>query len=132
METVSQLFANEPVLGFDIEWMAQASAKDGIRRNVSLIQIASETRIALFHIAVFAGTNVPADFVAPTFKKLMESKSITKAGVAIKGDSTLTPESPWHQLSGLVRAQSSLQAPQVLHRTGSQDEQSRRQSGAAG
>ena len=88
METVSRLFTNEKVLGFDIEWMAQARAKEGLRRNVSLIQIASEERVALFHLARFPTANVAEDFVAPTFKIIMESSDITKVGVAIKGDST--------------------------------------------
>ena len=88
METVSQLFADEEVLGFDIEWIAQAKAKDDVRRNVSLIQLASEERIALFHIARFPGANSPENFVAPTFRRIMESPNISKVGVAIKGDST--------------------------------------------
>ena len=68
--------------------MAQARAKDGIRRNVALIQIASEERIGLFHLARFPGAAAADDFVAPTFKKIMESADVTKVGVAIKGDST--------------------------------------------
>ena len=88
METVSKLFADEEILGFDIEWIAQAKTKDEIRRNVSLIQVASEDRIALFHIARFPGANVPDSFVTPAFKNIMESPTITKVGVAIKGDST--------------------------------------------
>ena len=88
MESVSQMFVGEKILGFDIEWMAQAKAIDEVKRNVSLIQIASEERIALFHIARFPRASVAADYVAPTFRKIMESSSITKVGVAIKGDST--------------------------------------------
>lgn len=87
-EIVAQHFLHEEVIGFDIEWMAQAKSTDGIRRNVALIQVASEERIALFHIARYPQANIKEDYVAPTFKKIMESPSITKVGVAIKGDCT--------------------------------------------
>lgn len=88
MEAVSQLFARDNILGFDIEWMASAKSQDGIRRNVALIQLASEERIGLFHLARFPACAVAEDYVAPTFKAIMESANITKVGVAIKGDST--------------------------------------------
>ena len=84
-ERVAQLFLDEEVLGFDIEWKASSSAADGISKNVSLIQLASERRVALFHIARFHGTSVN-DYVAPTFREIMESPTITKVGVAVKGD----------------------------------------------
>jgi hypothetical protein len=38
----------------------------------------------LFHIALFPKD----DFVAPTFKKIMEDENVTKVGVSIKGDCT--------------------------------------------
>ena len=88
MEAVSQLLARDKVLGFDIEWMASAKSQDGIIRNVALIQLASEERIGLFHLARFPNCAVAEDFVAPTFKAIMESADVTKVGVAIKGDST--------------------------------------------
>ena len=88
MEAVSQLLAKDKVLGFDIEWMASAKSQDGVRRNVALIQLASEERIGLFHLARFPNCPVTEDFVAPTFKAIMESADITKVGVNIKGDST--------------------------------------------
>ncbi|KAL9126932.1 MAG: hypothetical protein Q9217_004090 [Psora testacea] len=88
METVSQMFASEGIIGFDLEWMAQAKVTDGVKRNVSLIQIACEERIALFHIARFPRASVADDYVAPTFRNIMESPNVTKVGVAIKGDST--------------------------------------------
>ena len=87
METVSQLFKNEQIIGLDLEWKAGVTAQEGIKRNVSLIQMANEERIALFHIARFAGQE-SADLVSPTFKEIMESPDILKAGVAIKGDCT--------------------------------------------
>ncbi|KAL8857088.1 MAG: hypothetical protein Q9178_006380 [Gyalolechia marmorata] len=87
-ERISRLFVNEKVIGFDIEWKPSATFKDGIRKNVALIQLASEERIALFHVARFSKGDTIESLVAPTFKAIMESSSITKVGVSVKGDST--------------------------------------------
>ena len=87
-ERVAQMFKDENVIGFDIEWKANAQAKDGVKKNVSLIQIASEERVALFHVARFWEHESLDSLVAPTFKAIMESPHITKVGVAIKGDCT--------------------------------------------
>ncbi|KAL8890249.1 MAG: hypothetical protein Q9215_002588 [Flavoplaca cf. flavocitrina] len=87
-ERIARLFLKESVIGFDIEWKPSATIKDGIRKNVALIQLASEERIALFHIARFSKGDEIASLVAPTFKAIMESSSITKVGVSIKGDCT--------------------------------------------
>ncbi|KAM0252001.1 hypothetical protein ACHAP5_001326 [Fusarium lateritium] len=85
MEHVCQTyFADEKVIGFDLEWLIGQRGAVNPRRNVSLIQIASPSRIGLFHVALFAKD----DFVAPTFKRIMEDESVTKVGVAIKGDCT--------------------------------------------
>ncbi|OCL06559.1 ribonuclease H-like protein, partial [Glonium stellatum] len=86
-ERVAKYFVEEKVLGFDIEWKPNASVKDGIRGNASLIQLASEDRIALFHIALFKGDTID-ELLPPTIKRIMECPDITKAGVAIKGDCT--------------------------------------------
>ena len=43
-ERVAQLFLDEEVIGFDIEWRPNSSLKDGPRKNVSLVQIASVDR----------------------------------------------------------------------------------------
>jgi exonuclease 3'-5' domain-containing protein 2 len=86
-ENVAQYFVNEEVLGFDIEWKPEATKNSGIKNNVALIQLASETRIALFHIAAFPKDTI-SDLVAPTLKKIMEDADITKVGVAIKADCT--------------------------------------------
>ena len=88
METVSQLFLGEGVIGFDMEWISSTKSTSGIRKNVSLIQVASEERIALFHLARFPGGDDVEDFVTPTFKTIMETSNIAKTGVAIKGDCT--------------------------------------------
>ncbi|KAI0470847.1 ribonuclease H-like domain-containing protein [Xylariaceae sp. FL0804] len=78
-------FSHEPVLGFDLEWIAGFTKSPNIRRNVSLIQLASPGHVALFHIAVF---NARDGLVAPSFKAIMEDANIIKAGVNIRGDST--------------------------------------------
>ncbi|CAM1508258.1 Fc.00g051060.m01.CDS01 [Cosmosporella sp. VM-42] len=77
-------FLNEPVLGFDMEWQPYANRSDGPRQNVSLIQIASPSRIGLFHISMF----LKNDFVAPTFRQIMEDEGVSKVGVHIQGDCT--------------------------------------------
>ncbi|KAH9901948.1 ribonuclease H-like protein [Xylariomycetidae sp. FL2044] len=86
MENVCrQYFMDEEVLGFDLEWVADAMKWQGLRKNVSLIQLASPSRIALFHVALFAKDD---DMVGPSFRSIMEDTGITKVGVAIKGDTT--------------------------------------------
>lgn len=87
-ERIAQLFLNEEVVGFDIEWKPQALATEGVKKNVALIQLASEERIALFHIARYWEDEKSDDLLAPTLKKIMESTRITKVGVSIKADCT--------------------------------------------
>lgn len=77
-----------PVLGFDIEWRPSASSSSPLRHNVSVVQLATEERIAVFHLALFSGPNAPSALVPPTLKHIMESPVIRKVGVAIKGDCT--------------------------------------------
>ncbi|GKT58722.1 3'-5' exonuclease [Colletotrichum tofieldiae] len=84
MERVCQYFVDDKVLGLDLEWFPEARKDSGPKKNVSLIQIANESRIALFHVALFPND----DFVAPTFRKIMEDADVRKVGVAIKGDCT--------------------------------------------
>lgn len=81
-----EYFLNEDVLGFDLEWMKYASRTDGARQNVSLIQIASPSRIALLHVALFPKEE--GDLVAPSLRKILESPNVTKVGVNIGGDCT--------------------------------------------
>lgn len=78
-----EYFMDEKVLGFDLEWAPDATRFSGPRRNVSLIQLASPSRIALFHVAIFPQTD---DLVPPSFRKIMEDVDVTKVGVWIKGD----------------------------------------------
>ncbi|KAF2195980.1 ribonuclease H-like protein [Delitschia confertaspora ATCC 74209] len=86
-ERVARYFIKEPVLGFDIEWKPNATPRDGIKGNASLIQLASEDRIALFHIALFDGTTAE-ELLPPLLKSIMENPCITKVGVSIKADCT--------------------------------------------
>ena len=85
-ERIVQLFLDKDVVGFDIEWKPQASSNDGIKKNVSLVQLASQERIALFHIARFAKGDSVDDLVSPSLKRLMEDPNISKVGVSIKAD----------------------------------------------
>lgn len=84
-ERAAALFSNSKLLGFDIEWKPQAQTTSGIKSNVSLIQIANEERIALFHIALFKGNEI-RDLVPPSLKRLLESTDTVKVGVSIKAD----------------------------------------------
>ena len=87
-ERIATMFLEKSVIGFDIEWKPQAMATDGIRKNVSLIQLASEERIALFHVARYARGDGLEDLVAPSLRKVMESPNISKVGVSVKADCT--------------------------------------------
>ncbi|KAM3514941.1 hypothetical protein MY11210_001419 [Beauveria gryllotalpidicola] len=80
-------FAREPVLGFDLEWVAYATRGGGPRQNVSLIQLASPGRIGLFHVALFPQAD-EADLAAPTFRAIMEDAAVDKVGVHIQADCT--------------------------------------------
>ncbi|KAH8887438.1 ribonuclease H-like protein [Thozetella sp. PMI_491] len=80
---LKQYFMNEKILGFDLEWEADATKIQGPRRNVCLVQLASPTRVALFHLSLYPKND---GLVAPSLKKIMEDPEVTKAGVWIKGD----------------------------------------------
>lgn len=81
-ELIAQHFTNEPILGFDMEWPWKDSNKAGLQNKVGLIQIASESKIGLFHIGLHPGKTTE-DIIAPTLKRLIESPKIGKAGVHI-------------------------------------------------
>ncbi|CAJ2508189.1 Uu.00g093750.m01.CDS01 [Anthostomella pinea] len=86
MERVcQQYFIDEEVLGFDLEWVPDAMKTQGLKKNISLIQLASPSRIGLFHVALFKDEE---EMVGPSFRAIMEDPGITKVGVAIKGDCT--------------------------------------------
>lgn len=83
-ERVVQHFLKEKVLGFDIEWRPYSHISS-IKDNASLIQLACENRIALFHISLFSGSTAER-LMPPTLKTILESPDIYKVGVAVKGD----------------------------------------------
>ncbi|KAH8731472.1 hypothetical protein GQ44DRAFT_755597 [Phaeosphaeriaceae sp. PMI808] len=85
-ERVAKKFQEEKVLGFDIEWKTYANP-NSIKQNVSLIQLASEDRIALFHISQFRGNTIE-ELMPPTLKAILESPDIYKVGACVKGDFT--------------------------------------------
>ncbi|CCU75585.1 part of 3prime5prime exonuclease/helicase (Wrn) [Blumeria hordei DH14] len=78
-------FLDQKVVGFDIEWKVDAMKFHGPRANVSLIQIASEERIALLHLALYPKNDI---LVPPSLRKLLVNPNISKVGVAIKSDCT--------------------------------------------
>ena len=79
-ERAASALLTERVLGFDMEWKSNraSSPKD----RVSLIQVACEDKIVLFHIARHSGTAV-SELIAPSLRRLIEDSQITKTGVAI-------------------------------------------------
>ncbi|KAI1309871.1 hypothetical protein F5Y03DRAFT_392753 [Xylaria venustula] len=81
-ETIARQFIDEPVLGFDMEWPWDADKRSRLQDKVALIQIASERKVALFHIALHEGETAD-DLIAPSLKKIIESSAVIKAGVAI-------------------------------------------------
>ncbi|KAJ5497045.1 hypothetical protein N7463_009032 [Penicillium fimorum] len=87
-EEAVQHFFGSKVIGFDMEWKAQASGWDSIQSNVSVIQIANEERIAIFQVALFKPARSLEDLVSPSLKRLIESPDVIKVGVSIKADCT--------------------------------------------
>lgn len=85
-ERVAKLFSGSEVVGFDIEWKAQALSTSGIKSNVSLVQLANEERIALFHLALFRPGNEVNELVPPSLREILESTNTVKLGVSIKAD----------------------------------------------
>jgi hypothetical protein len=83
-DRVAQYFLSEKVVGFDIEWKPFASPSS-IKGNASLVQLACENRIALFHISLFPGYSRQA-LMPANLKAVLESPNVLKVGVAIKGD----------------------------------------------
>lgn len=82
-EKVASSFLHEPIIGFDMEWCTQwDKSLAGLKRQVSLIQIASEDRVALFHIALHKGDTVN-ELIAPSLRELLETPTVLKTGVAV-------------------------------------------------
>jgi ribonuclease D len=79
-EILAQKFLNETLLGFDMEWKMWPGTR--IQENISLIQVASESEVGLFHIALHSGTTIDK-LLAPSLRKIIETPSILKIGVNI-------------------------------------------------
>lgn len=86
-ERVCRYFLDERLLGFDLEWAPDANRFSGPRRNVALVQLANQSRIALFHLALYPRDEDVTD-VSPSLRRIMEDPAITKCGVSIKADCT--------------------------------------------
>jgi hypothetical protein len=116
-ERVAKYFLEEKVVGFDMEWKPNGWPTS-IKQNASLIQIACEDRIALFHVALFAG-NTPAQLVPPSLRTILESPDIYKVGVNIKGDFTRLEKHLGIQAQGILelsRIHNLVERPQAGHR----------------
>lgn len=83
-------FAGEKVVGFDLEWEKWKSkpGEDSAKRCVSLMQIASEDKVALFHLALFRGGDSAAALLPPALRSFLENPEIIKVGVNIGGDAS--------------------------------------------
>ncbi|KAK8074823.1 hypothetical protein PG997_009486 [Apiospora hydei] len=81
-QKAAELFLSSPVVGFDMEWPWDAHKRTGLKNKVALIQLASESKIALFHIALHQGNTVD-DLIAPALRAILESPAISKVGVGV-------------------------------------------------
>lgn len=84
-ERALQYLVDEKHIGLDLEWVVDSHKNSSVRRNVSLVQLASQSRVVLLHLARYP----PKDELAtPTLRQILEDPQITKLGVWIKGDCT--------------------------------------------
>ncbi|RYP92089.1 hypothetical protein DL770_001750 [Monosporascus sp. CRB-9-2] len=83
-EEIARKFLQESILGFDGEWSSWYP-NDGtpLKQVFSLMQIACEDKIALFHLALHTG-DTPDDLIAPSLRKIIESSDIVKTGVKVQ------------------------------------------------
>lgn len=84
-ERALQYLLEEKAIGLDLEWLVDAHKYSGARRNVSLVQLASQSRVILLHLALYPSKD---ELATPTLRKILEDPNITKLGVWIKGDCT--------------------------------------------
>ena len=82
-ETLAQQFLKETVVGFDMEWpWDDRKRPNKLQNKIGLIQVATEEKVALFHIGLHTGETTD-DIMAPSLRKLIESPDIGKIGVGI-------------------------------------------------
>ena len=90
-EFAAKLFFSERLIGLDLEWLSgrrgQTISSRSIKDNVSVIQVASARRVAVFHLTLHDGETAE-QLLAPSLKQLLEDPRIVKTGVAILGDCT--------------------------------------------
>lgn len=80
-EEVAREFLGETVVGFDMEW-PYPETTNRMKDKAALIQVASESKIGLFHIALHSG-DTAQDLIAPSLRKIIESPDIIKVGVRV-------------------------------------------------
>lgn len=83
-------FLGATVVGFDIEWerFKSKAGEDSAKRCVSLLQLAVEDKVALFHLANFRGGDSVDEMVPPSLRAILEDPNVIKVGVNIGGDAT--------------------------------------------
>lgn len=84
-EKIAQQFRNETVIGFDMEWPCMPwhlKGRTDLQSKVGLIQVATEDKIALFHIGMHPGKTTE-DIIAPSLRYLIESPTVGKVGVNV-------------------------------------------------
>ncbi|KAF1983037.1 ribonuclease H-like protein, partial [Aulographum hederae CBS 113979] len=82
-ERVAKKFLGKSVLGFDMEWMAPILTRKRVRTlkdEISLIQLASDDHIALFHIARHHGDTAD-DLICDTLRHILVNPNVIKTGV---------------------------------------------------
>ncbi|KAF2454979.1 ribonuclease H-like domain-containing protein [Lineolata rhizophorae] len=84
-EECLEQFVGRSALGFDLEWKASAAESEGPKANVSIIQIACDDSILLYHLGRNPKT-AARDLVPPTLKKILESPDVLKCGVSVVTD----------------------------------------------
>ncbi|KAF1935412.1 hypothetical protein EJ02DRAFT_460405 [Clathrospora elynae] len=65
-----------------MEWPWNDWKRNNLQNKIGLIQIASEDKIALFHIGLHLGKTTD-DIIAPTLRRLLEDPTIGKVGVNV-------------------------------------------------
>ena len=82
-EVLARQFLNEKLVGFDMEWpWDDWRQPNRLQNKIGLIQVATEDKIALFHIGLHTGKTTD-DILAPSLRKLIENDAIGKIGVGI-------------------------------------------------
>lgn len=82
-EILAKQFLKEKVVGFDMEWpWNDRRLPNKLQNKIGLIQIATEDKIALFHIGLHSGRSTD-EIIAPSLRLLIESPAIGKIGVGI-------------------------------------------------